>query len=155
MHAAAAGTLLAWRQRLRAHGLRVTAGRLAVLAALAETPGEHRDVEAVALTARRVLGRLSTQAVYDNLRVLTNAGLVRRIETAGSPAARYEARAGDNHHHLVCRRCGQTRDVDCLIGARPCLEPSQNHGFVIDEAEVTFWGVCPDCRNKEAEKRQQ
>ena len=146
VHAAAAGTLV-WRQRLRAHGLRVTGGRLAVLHALSDAPGQHH--EAVAARVRQDRGRMSTQAVYDNLRVLTKAGLVRRIETAGIPAARYEARAGDNHHHLVCRRCGQTRDVDCVVGARPCLELSQNHGFAIDEAEVTFWGLCPDCRDNE------
>jgi Fur family ferric uptake transcriptional regulator len=136
--------------RLRRAGLRVTGGRVAVLAALsrADAGERHLDADAIAARARalRPGGRLSTQAVYDNLRVLTDAGLVRRIETAGSPAARYEARAGDNHHHLVCRRCGLTRDVDCVVGARPCLEPSSDHGFVVDEAEVTFWGLCPGCR---------
>ena len=126
----------------------MTGPRLAVLGALAETPGEHQNAEAVAAGARARLGRrLSRQAVYDNLRALAEAGLVRRIEPAGSPA-RYEARVGDNHHHLVCRRCGATRDVDCVVGARPCLQPSTDHGFAIDEAEVTFWGVCPDCRRE-------
>lgn len=137
------------RERLRAAGLRVTGGRLAVMGALDGAPGKHLDAEEIGARVRRTLGRLSTQAVYDNLRALCEAGLVRRIEPAGGPA-RYEARVGDNHHHLVCRRCGATRDVDCIAGARPCLEPSNDQGFVIDEAEVTFWGVCPGCRDEEA-----
>ena len=141
--------------QLRRAGLRVTGGRVAVLAALsrAGTGERHLGADAIAARARgfRPSGRLSTQAVYDNLRVLTDAGLVRRIETAGSPAARYEARVGDNHHHLVCRACGATHDVDCAVGARPCLQPSTDHGFVIDEAEVIFWGLCPQCRTHEAE----
>ncbi len=132
-------------RRLRAAGLRVTSGRLAVLGALEGASGQHLDADEIAGRARTALGRLSTQAVYDNLRALSDAGLVRRIEPAGGPA-RYEARVGDNHHHLVCRRCGIAVDVDCVVGARPCLEPSSKHDFVIDEAEVTFWGVCPDCR---------
>ncbi len=94
---------------------------------------------------------MSTQAVYDVLRALTGAGLVRRIEPAGSPA-RFEARVGDNHHHVVCRVCGAIADVDCAVGAAPCLEPSNDHGFVIDEAEVTYWGLCPAAhrRNRQA-----
>jgi len=134
------------RERLRAAGLRVTEGRLAVLHALDGAPGQHLDADEIGARARKARGRLSTQAVYDNLRALEGAGLVRRIEPAGGPA-RYEARVGDNHHHLVCRRCGIAVDVDCVVGARPCLEPSNDHGFVIDEAEVTFWGVCPCCRD--------
>jgi Fe2+ or Zn2+ uptake regulation protein len=129
--------------RLRSANLRVTAPRLAVLAAL--PPGRHLDVETVAATARERLGTLSTQAVYDILRVLAAAGLVRRIQPAGGPA-RFEARAGDNHHHLVCRSCGATVDVDCAVGTPPCLSPSSAAGFTVDEAEVTFWGRCPDCQ---------
>lgn len=129
--------------RLRTANLRVTAPRLAVLAAL--PPGRHLDVETVAATARERLGSLSTQAVYDILRALAAAGLVRRIQPAGGPA-RFETRAGDNHHHLVCRSCGATADVDCAVGAAPCLQPSTTAGFAIDEAEITFWGTCPDCQ---------
>jgi Fur family ferric uptake transcriptional regulator len=131
------------QERLRHSKLRVTEPRLAVLRAVVE--GEHWDADAIAEAARRHLGTLSTQAVYDNLHALARAGLVRRIEPAGHPA-RYEARVGDNHHHVVCRRCGATADVDCAVGAAPCLEPSQGHGYVIDEAEVIFWGVCPPCQ---------
>jgi Fur family ferric uptake transcriptional regulator len=94
--------------------------------------------------ARERLGSLSTQAVYDILRAFTEAGLVRRIEPAGSPAL-YETRVGDNHHHVVCRVCGTVGDVDCAVGERPCLTPSDAHGFVLDEAEITFWGLCPAC----------
>jgi Fur family transcriptional regulator, stress-responsive regulator len=130
--------------RLRSHGLKATAPRIAVLEAVAELAG-HPDADAIAQHARARLGTLSTQAVYDNLRVLTASGLVRRIEPAGSPA-RYETRVGDNHHHVVCRLCGETRDIDCVVGAMPCLEPSSTGGFSVDEAEVTFWGVCPDCQ---------
>ncbi|AEH08782.1 Fur family transcriptional regulator [Candidatus Frankia meridionalis] len=129
--------------QLRSAGLRVTAPRLAVLASLAE--GAHLSVETIAQGARARLGSLSLQAVYDNLDVLAAAGLVRRFEPAGHPA-RFELRVGDNHHHLVCRVCTAVYDVDCVIGARPCLSPSDDHGFVIDEAEVTFWGICADCQ---------
>ena len=129
---------------LRGAGLRVTAPRLAVL--LSVTSGrQHRDAEAIADAARTRLGTLSTQAVYDNLHILEQAGLVRRIQPSGHPA-RYEARVGDNHHHIVCRRCGLTADVDCTVGAAPCLEPSADHGFVVQAAEVTFWGLCPQCQ---------
>ncbi|MBV9001327.1 MAG: transcriptional repressor [Solirubrobacterales bacterium] len=130
---------------LRARGLRVTAPRLAVFRAVAETPG-HPDVEMVAQRARALIGTLSTQAVYDALHALTDAGLLRRIEPAGSPA-RFEARVGDNHHHVVCRTCGALQDVDCIVGAAPCLAPSDAGGFLVDEAEVTFWGICPECQN--------
>ena len=136
-------------ERLRAAGLRVTAPRLAVFAALQE--GSHLDAETIAARARARLGSLSTQAVYDTLRVFARIGLVRRIEPAGSPA-RYETRVGDNHHHVVCRVCGAIADVDCATGAAPCLEPSAAGDFVVDEAEVTFWGICPDCIPREEER---
>ncbi|GAC1464078.1 MAG: fur family transcriptional regulator FurA3 [Isosphaeraceae bacterium] len=131
------------KERLRSSGMRLTAPRLAVLTAVAEQP--HQDADAIADAARRRLGSMSTQTAYDNLHALIQAGLVRRIEPAGHPA-RYEARVGDNHHHVVCRLCGRTADVDCAIGQAPCLNPSGDHGYVIDEAEVTFWGTCPECR---------
>ncbi|MBF6333866.1 Fur family transcriptional regulator [Nocardia transvalensis] len=131
------------RERLRAAGLRVTAPRVAVLDAVVEQP--HSDADRVAATVRGQLGSVSTQAVYDVLRACVNAGLLRRIEPAGS-AALYEARTGDNHHHLVCRNCGTVVDVDCAVGQAPCLDPSDAHGFAIDEAEVVYWGLCPDCR---------
>jgi len=127
---------------LRAHGLRVTRPRLAVVAALERSP--HADADTVAELARAELGTVSIQAVYDVLRALTDAGLVRRIEPAGSPA-RYELRVGDNHHHVVCRVCGAIADVECAVGHRPCLTASETHGFVVDEAEVTYWGLCPAC----------
>lgn len=126
---------------LRGAGLRVTRPRLAVLDALAVHP--HADADEVA-SAVRGTGSVSTQAVYDVLRALTGTGLVRRIEPAGSPT-RYELRVGDNHHHLVCRGCGVIADVDCAVGHRPCLVASETHGFAIDEAEVTYWGLCPRC----------
>lgn len=129
---------------LRARGLRVTAPRIAVFRAVAEMPG-HPDVEKIAVRARAMIGTLSTQAVYDALHALTAAGLLRGIEPAGSPA-RFETRVGDNHHHVVCRVCGAAQDVDCVVGAAPCLEPGDARGFLVDEAEITFWGVCPDCR---------
>ena len=131
------------RDRLRAAGLRVTAPRQAVLGVLGDTP--HATAEAVATTVRARLGSVSTQAVYDVLAACVDAGLVRRIEPAGS-AARYETRTGDNHHHVVCRSCGATADVDCVVGSAPCLAPSASSGYAIDEAEVTFWGLCPACR---------
>ena len=127
---------------LRDAGLRVTGPRVAVLRALAAHP--HADTDTLAEAARADLGSVSTQAVYDVLRALTDSGLARRIEPAGSPA-RFEIRVGDNHHHVVCRHCGAITDVDCAVGERPCLAPSEAHGFVIDEAEITFWGLCPDC----------
>lgn len=132
---------------LRQAGLRVTSPRLAVLSALEALP--HQTAETVAAAARERLGSLSTQAVYDNLHLLVDAGLVRRIEPAGS-AALYEMQTGDNHHHLVCRACGATHDVDCAVGAAPCLQPSAHHGFVLDEAEVVFWGLCPTCQENPA-----
>lgn len=127
---------------LRAKSLRVTRPRMAVLNALADHP--HADADSVARAARAELGSVSTQAVYDVLRALTEAGLVRRIEPAGSPA-RFETRRDDNHHHIVCRTCGDIADVACAVGSAPCLDASETHGFVIDEAEVTYWGTCPSC----------
>jgi Fur family ferric uptake transcriptional regulator len=128
---------------LRDAGLRVTASRLAVLSAAAE--GEHLTADQVASVVRGRVGTISTQAVYDVLAALTRAGLTRRIEPAGSPA-RYETRVGDNHHHIVCRRCGAVSDVDCVVGEPPCVLPTESSGYVIDEAEVTFWGLCPTCQ---------
>jgi Fur family ferric uptake transcriptional regulator len=128
---------------LRDRGLRVTSPRLAVLSAVAEL-GDHPDVEHIAGRVRERLGAVSTQAVYDSVRVLTEAGLLRRIEPAGSPA-RFETRVGDNHHHVVCRGCGAAQDVACVVGEAPCLDPSELGGFVVDEAEITFWGLCPEC----------
>ncbi len=130
---------------LRAAGLRVTAPRRAVLAWLVEHP--HSTVGAIGAAVRETLGTVSTQAVYDVLGVCTAAGLLRRIEPAGHPA-RYERRVGDNHHHVVCRSCGRTDDVDCAVGDAPCLEPADYRGFAVDEAEVVFWGLCPDCETE-------
>jgi Fe2+ or Zn2+ uptake regulation protein len=132
-------------EQLRSAGLRVTAPRLAVLTVLSD--GGHLGVDEIADRVRERLGSVSTQAVYDVLGALTLAGLARHIEPAGSPA-RYEARVGDNHHHVVCRSCGTTADVDCAVGERPCLDPAQTHGFVLDEAEVTYWGLCPTCQKR-------
>jgi Fur family transcriptional regulator, stress-responsive regulator len=127
---------------LRAAGLRVTRPRLAVLDAVHAQP--HLDTKALITAARARLGAVSHQAVYDVLRALEDTGLVWRIQPEGSDA-RYEARVGDNHHHLVCRDCGAIADVDCTTGDAPCLTPSADAGFVIDEAEVLFWGRCPSC----------
>lgn len=128
--------------QLRDAGLRVTRPRLAVIEALGRQP--HADVDSIADAARAELGAVSTQAIYDVLKAFSTVGLVRRIEPAGSPA-RFELRVGDNHHHVVCRSCGVIADVDCAHGSAPCLTASDNHGFSIDEAEVTYWGICPDC----------
>ena len=127
---------------LRAAALRVTRPRVAVLTAVYEHP--HADTDSIIGVVRRGLPDVSTQAVYDVLRALTTAGLVRRIEPAGS-AARYESRVGDNHHHLVCRACGAIADVDCAVGDTPCLTASHDHGYSIDEAEVVYWGRCRGC----------
>lgn len=132
-------------EALRQRGLRVTAPRLAVYRAARELPG-HPDVEAIAARVRAELGSVSTQTVYDCLRALTAVGLLGRIEPAGSPT-RYESRVGDNHHHVACRVCGAVQDVDCAVGAAPCLDPSETGGFSIDEAEITFWGLCPSCQS--------
>ncbi len=127
---------------LRGAELRVTRPRVAVLTAVYDHP--HADTDSITGVVRAELGEVSTQAVYDVLRALTVARLVRRIEPAGS-AARYESRVGDNHHHVVCRSCGAIADVDCAVGDTPCLTASDDHGFVIDEAEVTYWGLCSTC----------
>lgn len=127
---------------LRGASLRVTRPRVAVLTMVAENP--HADTDTIATAVRRELGSVSTQAVYGVLHALTDAGLVRRIEPAGSPA-RFETRVGDNHHHLVCRTCGAIADVKCAVGEAPCLDAEDPRGFVLDEAEVTYWGTCPDC----------
>jgi Fe2+ or Zn2+ uptake regulation protein len=129
-------------RRLRGALLRVTAPRLAVLAAVEAHP--HADTDSIISAVRGHLPAVSHQAVYDVLRALTAAGLVRRIQPSGS-VARYEARVADNHHHLVCRSCGTIADVDCALGAAPCLTASDDRGFLVDQAEVTYWGVCPDC----------
>ncbi|HEY3469238.1 MAG TPA: Fur family transcriptional regulator [Amycolatopsis sp.] len=128
--------------QLRAVSLRVTRPRVAVLAALRDHP--HVDTETVIDLVRGELPTVSHQAVYDVLRALTDAGLVRRIQPAGA-LARYETRVGDNHHHVVCRSCGAIADVDCATGHAPCLTASDDRGFVIDEAEVVYWGTCPAC----------
>ena len=133
----------AFERQLREAGLRVTRPRVAVLSTVHHRP--HLDTDAIIGLVRAELGAVSHQAVYDILRALTAAGLLRRIEPTGS-AARYETRVGDNHHHLVCRSCGVIADVDCAVGAAPCLTASDDHGFVVDEAEVVFWGLCPSCR---------
>jgi Fur family transcriptional regulator, stress-responsive regulator len=127
---------------LRRHGVQVTAQRLAVLAAVSERP--HGTANEIATAVRAEIGVISRQAVYDALAVLADEGLIRRIRPAGSPA-RYEGRTGDNHHHLICRACGRMVDVDCAVGAAPCLTPADDAGYEIDEAEVIYWGRCPDC----------
>ncbi|MEO9323838.1 Fur family transcriptional regulator [Nocardioides sp. C4-1] len=129
-------------QLLRGAALRVTRQRLAVLQAVQAHP--HAETDAVIDAVRADLGVVSHQAVYDVLRALTEAGLLRRIQPSGS-VARYETRTGDNHHHVVCRSCGAVADVDCATGAAPCLTASDDSGFVIDEAEVIYWGTCPAC----------
>ncbi len=133
---------LAAGERLRGAGLRVTRPRIAVLTALGEHP--HADTDAIIGAVRDSFGPVSHQAVYDVLRVLTDVGLVRRIQPTGS-VARYEVRVGDNHHHVVCRSCGTIADVDCAVGDTPCLTASDDRGFAIDEAEVVYWGVCSRC----------
>ncbi|ANS68541.1 Fur family transcriptional regulator [Streptomyces lincolnensis] len=127
---------------LRGAGLRVTAARVALLETV--RAGDHLGVEAIAAGVRDRVGHISLQAVYEALHALTDVGLVRRIEPPGSPA-RFEGRVGDNHHHLVCRSCGVVVDVDCAVGHAPCLTAADNRGFAVDEAEVIYWGLCPDC----------
>ena len=127
---------------LRGASLNVTRPRVAVLAAVREHP--HADTQSIVGLVREDLGEVSQQAVYDVLRALTGAGLVRRIHPPGS-VARYESRVGDNHHHAVCRSCGSIADVDCAVGTAPCLTASDDHGYELDEAEVIYWGLCPEC----------
>lgn len=134
---------LDYAERLRSVDLRVTRPRVAVLEAVYAHP--HADTETIFSAVRDSLPEVSRQAVYDVLAALTTVGLVRRIQPSGS-VARYESRVGDNHHHVVCRSCGAVTDVDCVVGEPPCVLPSDASGFVIDEAEVTFWGLCPDCQ---------
>ncbi len=131
-----------YERMLREASLRVTRPRLAVLAAVHDHA--HADTDALIGSVRESLGEVSHQAVYDVLRALTTAGLVRRIQPSGS-VARYESRVADNHHHLVCRSCGAIVDVDCAVGETPCLTAAEGHGFAVDEAEVTYWGLCPAC----------
>ncbi|MFT4041722.1 MAG: Fur family transcriptional regulator [Gordonia sp. (in: high G+C Gram-positive bacteria)] len=127
---------------LRTADLRVTRHRVAVLHAVHMSP--HADTDAIYIAARSLLPDISRQAVYDVLSALTLAGLIRRIQPSGH-LARYEARVDDNHHHMVCRSCGAIADVDCAVGEAPCLTASDHHGFILDEAEVFYWGLCPSC----------
>ena len=127
---------------LRQHGIQVTAQRLAVLRAVSAQP--HITADAVAEVVRAEIGAISRQSVYDALGVLVEKGLLRRIQPVGSPA-RFEDRVGDNHHHLICRICGRVVDVDCAVGSAPCLTAADGQGFEIDEAEVAYWGRCPEC----------
>jgi len=129
-------------EQLRTAELRVTRPRIAVLEAVHQHP--HADTETIFGAVRTGLPEVSRQTVYDVLHALTGAGLVRRIQPSGS-VARYESRVGDNHHHLVCRSCGAIADVDCAVGEAPCLTASDHSGFLVDEAEVIYWGMCPDC----------
>ena len=129
-------------EELRGAGLRVTAARVALLETVRD--GDHLGVEAIASGVRDRIGHISLQAVYDALYALTGAGLIRRLEPAGSPV-RFEGRVGDNHHHVVCRLCGVVADVDCAVGEAPCLTASEDHGFSIEEAQVIYWGQCPAC----------
>ena len=129
-------------EELRGAGLRVTAARVALLETV--RGGDHLGVEAIAAGVRDRIGHISLQAVYDALHALAEARLIRRIEPAGGPP-RFEGRVGDNHHHVVCRSCGVVADVDCAVGEAPCLTASDDQGFAIDEADVTYWGLCPAC----------
>jgi Fe2+ or Zn2+ uptake regulation protein len=137
---------------LREHGVQVTAQRLAVLRAVSREP--HATADDIEALVRTEIGAISRQSVYDTLATLTDKGLIRRIQPARS-AARYEDRVDDNHHHLVCRGCGRTVDVDCAVGDRPCLEAGEDHGFTIDEAEVVFWGYCPSCQSSATSSAKQ
>jgi Fe2+ or Zn2+ uptake regulation protein len=132
---------------LRQRGIQITAQRLAVLRCVSRQP--HATADVVAESVRAAIGSISLQSVYDALSVLVAEGLIRRIEPAGSPA-RFECRVGDNHHHLICRNCGRMVDVDCAVGVAPCLTAADDNGFEIDEAEVIYWGRCPDCIAKAA-----
>ncbi len=142
-------TTAEFERLLRGSDLRATRPRVAVLAAVYEHP--HADTHSLIGFVREDLGEVSHQAVYDGLRVMTEAGLVRQIQPPGS-VARYESRVGDNHHHIVCRSCGAIADVDCAVGSAPCLTPSEDRGYVIDEAEVVYWGLCPDCSTSRSDR---
>jgi Fur family transcriptional regulator, stress-responsive regulator len=137
---------------LRQRGIQVTAQRLAVLRAVASHP--HATAETVAETVRAEIGAISLQSVYDALGMLATEGLIRRIQPAGSPA-RFEDRVGDNHHHVICRSCGRMVDVDCAAGAAPCLTAVDDKGYEIDEAEVVYWGRCPDCRQSARVEKEE
>jgi Fur family ferric uptake transcriptional regulator len=137
---------------LRQRGIQVTAQRLAVLRAVSGEP--HITADAVAEAVRAEIGAISLQSVYDALGVLVTEGLIRRIQPAGSPA-RFEDRVGDNHHHLICRLCGRVVDVDCAVGSAPCLTAADDRGYEIDEADVAYWGRCPDCVAKSQRPRQR
>ena len=130
---------------LRKHGVPVTAQRLAIMRAVKKSP--HCNADKIADIVRREIGTISRQAVYNALGLLVDKGLIRRIQPAGSPAL-YEDRVGDNHHHLICRSCDKTVDVDCAVGETPCLSAADDSGFEIDEAEVIYWGLCPECLKK-------
>ena len=132
---------------LRSHGLSVTAQRLTVLQTITDYP--HITADQAAEVARKKIGAISRQSVYDTLNTLVEKGLARRIQPMNSPAL-FEDRVGDNHHHLVCRSCGVVEDVECATGYRPCLQASDDNNFIIDEAEVTYWGLCPKCQPKSA-----
>ena len=134
---------------LRRHGIHVTAQRLAVMSAVAASP--HAAADDILATVKKDIGSISRQSVYDTLNTLTELGVLRRIQPMGSPA-RYEDRTNDNHHHLLCRSCGRVVDIDCAVGARPCLTADDDHGFEIDEAEVIYWGHCPECRKRARKK---
>ena len=134
-------------QLLRSHGVQVTAQRIAIMQAVGEHP--HATADEIAEAARENIGSVSRQAVYDSLGALVDKNLLRRIQPNGS-AARYEDRVGDNHHHLVCRSCDLMFDIDCAVGDTPCLIADDDHGFVIDEAEVVYWGICPACQKLQA-----
>jgi Fur family ferric uptake transcriptional regulator len=136
---------------LRRHGLQVTAQRLALLRAVSDRP--HSTADDICTVVRAEIGAISRQAVYDALTALTDKGLLRRIQPAGS-SARYEDRAGDNHHHLICRTCRRMVDVDCAVGETPCLTAADDSGYAIDEAEVIYWGRCPECAHQETEKQE-
>ena len=137
---------------LRQHGIQVTAQRLAVLRAVSQHP--HVAADGVVDAVRAEIGAISVQSVYDALAVLADGGLIRRIQPSGSPA-RFEDRVGDNHHHLICRACGRMVDVDCAVGAAPCLEAADDNGYEIDEAEIIYWGRCPDCQPGTHPRRQR
>jgi len=139
-------------RQLREHGLQVTAQRLATMRAVSARP--HATADELIDDVRAAIGSVSRQAVYDTLSILAEKHLVRRIQPAGS-AARYEDRVGDNHHHLICRGCGTTFDIDCAVGGKPCLTAEDDHGFEIDEAEVIYWGRCPSCREVTTEAGDQ
>lgn len=132
---------------LRRHGLQVTAQRLAVVRAVSRRP--HSTADGICTDVRAEIGAISLQAVYDALAALVDKGIVRRIQPAGSPA-RYEDRVGDNHHHLICRACGRMVDVDCAVGDTPCLTAADDRGYSVDEAEVIYWGRCPECAGEDA-----